>query len=131
MTATPVASAQTVLYVEDDPLNQDLVRAVVRKRPDVRLVVAGLGTEALAFVATEQPALILLDLHLPDMTGDELMHALRGQPATAAIPVVLVSGETAERPPDCPAAGVIGHLTKPYDIRELLSLIDGVFEPQG
>lgn len=131
MSTAPVYFAQTVLYVEDDPLNQDLVRAVIRKRPDVRLVVAGLGREALVVAAAERPALILLDLHLPDMTGDELMRALRKQPETAAIPVVLVSGETDPRTPDGPALGVIGRLTKPYDIRELLSLVDGVLQPQG
>jgi two-component system, response regulator len=130
MTHADPASTTTILYVEDDPINQELMRSVIRKRPGVRLVTAGLGADALEAAAAERPALILLDRHLPDMTGDEILQLLRARRETEAIPVVIVSGDTAAPRTGEAALGVTGYLTKPYDIRELLSYIDRALDPR-
>jgi CheY-like chemotaxis protein len=123
------ASMATILYVEDSPINQELMRRVIRTRPGVRLVIAGLGADALEAAVAERPCLILLDRNLPDMTGDEVLRLLRAREETQAVPVVVVSGDTATLRPSEAALDVIGYLTKPFDIRELLSYIDRVLDP--
>ncbi len=91
----PHPPAGTILYVEDSPFNQLLMRDVMRKRPGVHLVVTGTGAGALEAAMAEPPALILLDRNLPDMTGDEILRALRSRPETQTTPVIIVSGDTA------------------------------------
>lgn len=122
---------RTVLYVEDSATNQELMRNVVRKRPGVRLVIAGTGSEAIEAAVLERPALILLDRGLPDMTGVEILRHLRERAETDAIPVVVVSGDEPTPGAEEDALGVIAHLTKPYDVRELLSYLDRVLEAGG
>ena len=121
----------TVLYVEDSLSNQALMRSVLRGRTDVRLIIAGCGAEALELAVAEQPALVLLDRHLPDMTGDEVLERLRGRVETRAVPVIIMSGDTATPRPADAKYGVVAYLTKPYDIRTLLAHIDGVLAPPG
>lgn len=130
MTRSSEDPTTTILYVEDDLINQELMRRLIRKRPGLRLVIAGRGADALEAAAAERPALILLDRHLPDMTGDKLLQLLRARPEAEAVPVIVLSGDTAT-PRSCEAAlGVIGYLTKPYDIGELLSCIDRALDPR-
>lgn len=124
MSGAGEASTPTVLYIEDSPTNQALMCSVIRKRPDVRLLIAGLGADALEMAAAQRPNLILLDRHLPDMTGDEILHALRTKEETATIPVVVVSGDTATTRAGAAGLGVIGYLTKPFDIHQLLAYVD-------
>lgn len=81
-------------------------------------------TKELQMGATERPDLILLDRHLPDMTGDEILLALRTKEETATIPVVVVSGDTATVRAGAAGLGVIGDLTKPFDIHQLLAYVD-------
>lgn len=124
MTDADLDPGPTILYVEDSPTNQELMRDVVRKRPGVRLLIAGTGTDAVEVAVAEEPNLILLDRRLPDMTGDEILHVLRSRPETEHIPVVVVSGDTARPHASEADLGVIGYLTKPFDIHELLAHID-------
>ncbi|MGQ0520552.1 MAG: response regulator [Actinomycetota bacterium] len=131
MSAPEPGASGTVLYVEDNATNQELMRSVVRKRPGVRLVVAGTGSQAIEAALLERPALILLDRGLPDMTGGEVLRHLRTRAETEGIPVVVISGDTADPGADEAALGVIAHLTKPYDVRELLSCLDRVLEAGG
>lgn len=121
----------TVLYVEDSLSNQALMRSVLRGRTDVRLIIAGCGAEALELAVAEQPARVLPDRHLPDMTGDEVLERLRGRVETRAVPVIIMSGDTATPRPADAKHGVVAYLTKPYDIRTLLAHIDGVLAPPG
>lgn len=131
MSPPELEASGTVLYVEDSATNQELMRSVVRKRPGVRLVVAGTGSQAIEAAVLEQPALILLDWGLPDMTGVEVLRHLRARAETDGIPVVVVSGNTTAPGAEEAALGVIAHLTKPYDVRELLSYLDRVLEAGG
>lgn len=128
MTATS-SGGGLILYVEDSSINQELMRRIVAKRPQVQLRVVGTGAEAVEAASAEPPDLILLDRHLPDMTGDEILHVLRSRPETEHIPVIVVSGDTGRPHADEAERGVIGYLTKPFDIRELLSHIDRAFDP--
>ncbi|GAB4114819.1 MAG: hypothetical protein Fur0014_17310 [Rubrivivax sp.] len=125
--AAPAAQVaeRTVLQIEDNPANRALVQGIVAMRPRWRLLSAGLPGEGLALAAAQPPDLILLDLHLPEMDGFEVLRRLRADPRTRAIPVVAVSahamGADLARGR---AAGFDDYLTKPLDVGALLALLD-------
>ena len=121
--------AGVVLYVEDDALNQSLMESVLRRRPGVRLVVHALGADALREAVTLRPDLILLDRHLPDVNADTVLQHLHAHPDTRNIPIVIVSGDVHAPRTGEAALGVVGYLTKPYDIRELLAYVDRLLGP--
>ena len=118
-------SAVTVLYIEDDPSNVALIERVLALRSDVNLLVAGTGRTGLEQARHHRPDLTLIDLQLPDMTGDDLLVRLREDPRTSTIPVVVLSGDTSrERRERMLDRGASGFLTKPIDIAEILALVD-------
>jgi len=115
----------TVLYIEDNPANQELVRQLVQRRPGVRLVCATLGGDGLDAARAQVPDLILLDLQLPDMDGLEVARRLRADGDTRDIPIVAVSAHSS--PDDIErglSEGLDGYLTKPVRLQELLREID-------
>lgn len=84
----------TVLYVEDEPLNVLLMQALFDHRPGLRLLVATSGDAALELARTQTPPLLLLlDLHLPDCHGGELLARLQAVPGWQSIPAVAVTGD--------------------------------------
>ena len=119
--------SRTVLHVEDDRQNLDLVAAILERRADVDLVSALDGKHGLDLALDRRPAVILLDLHMPDMSGEEFLRRLRTEATTASIPVIVVSGDTNhEHVAAARAAGANAYLTKPYSIAELLNAIDAL-----
>jgi CheY-like chemotaxis protein len=131
--ASPAAPDLTVLYIEDNLSNLQLVERVLGHRPGVRLITAMRPQLGLDLAAQHHPDLILLDLHLPDMPGEAVLRRLWSSPLTADIPVVILSADA--RPAlieRLRGEGVRGFLTKPLDVKELLQLVDGVAaERQG
>jgi signal transduction histidine kinase/ActR/RegA family two-component response regulator len=120
----PTGRGHTVLYIEDNLSNLELVERVLAKRHEVEVIAAMQGGLGLELARQHRPALILLDLHLPDMGGDQVLHQLRDDPATAAIPVIMVSADaTPGQIQRLLAAGAIDYLTKPLDVRKLLRLL--------
>jgi CheY-like chemotaxis protein len=116
-----------VLYIEDNLSNLQLVERVLSRRPGVRLISAMRPQLGLDLAAEHDPDLILLDLHLPDMPGQEVLRRLRAEPRTAEVPVVILSADA--RPTlveQLLAQGARAFLTKPLDARELLELLDAV-----
>jgi len=114
-----------VLYVEDNPVNQILMREMLRLQPGVELHVEADGMAALARAAQWQPQLALLDLDLPGMSGIELLGRLRADPATAAIPCVAVSAFALG--PEIQHAldnGCVAYLTKPFEMAQLYEVIE-------
>jgi CheY-like chemotaxis protein len=121
----------TVLYIEDNLSNLQLVERVLNRRPGVRLISAMRPQLGLDLAAEHDPDLILLDLHLPDMPGQEVLRRLRAQARTANVPVVILSADA--RPSlinELLVQGVRAFLTKPLDVRELLELLDSVAAEQ-
>jgi CheY-like chemotaxis protein len=117
----------TVLYIEDNLSNLQLVERVLRRRPAVRLISAMRPQLGLDLAAEHDPGLLLLDLHLPDMTGQEVLRRLRAEPRTARVPVAILSADA--RPSliqELLDRGVRAFLTKPLDVRELLDLVDTI-----
>ena len=85
------------------------------------------GSIGLELARQHQPDLILLDLHLPDIQGDEVLRLLRANPATSDIPVALISADaTAAQIARVAEAGVGEFLTKPIDVRRFLAVVDAV-----
>ena len=120
----------TVLYIEDNLANFRLIERVLGLRTSVRLLPAMLGRLGLDLAREHRPDLILLDLHLPDMSGEELLSRLRADPATRDIPIVVLSADaTPGQVERLRASGARSYLTKPLDIGEFLALVDGVLPP--
>lgn len=116
---------RSVLYIEDDPDNIRLMERLLKRRPDIGLHVASNARDGIAAAIGEQPALILLDNHLPDATGAKVLRQLASAEATAAIPVVVVSGDSGRAiATELLATGASGFLEKPYDIHHLMAIID-------
>jgi CheY-like chemotaxis protein len=117
----------TVLYIEDNLSNLQLVERVLNRRPGVRLISAMRPQLGLDLAAEHDPDLVLLDLHLPDMPGQEVYRRLQAEPRTAQVPVVVLSADARPALVDqLLAQGVRAFLTKPLDVRELLELLDAV-----
>jgi CheY-like chemotaxis protein len=115
----------TVLYIEDNISNRRLMERLAARRPGVRLVGVTHGQAGLDVARTSQLDLILLDLHLPDMPGEEVLRRLREDPGTRAIPVAVLSADaTPAQVRRLRAAGAMAYLTKPLDVREVLQLLD-------
>jgi CheY-like chemotaxis protein len=114
-----------VLYIEDNLSNLTLVERVLAQRPAVKVVAAMQGRLGLELARQHEPALILLDLHLPDIGGDEVLERLREDPLTASTPVVIVSADATPGQVDrLIAAGAAGYLTKPIEVADLLRVVD-------
>jgi PAS domain S-box-containing protein len=115
----------TVLYIEDNPSNIKLVETILRARPEVTLIVAQQGSIGLELAREHRPALVLLDLHLPDYSGEEVLRRLRADARTAAIPVVIVSADaTAGQATRLGSGGATAYLTKPFAIEQFLAVVD-------
>jgi CheY-like chemotaxis protein len=114
-----------VLYIDDSPDNLVLVeRLLKRGRPDIKLHTAGTGRDGLKAAADTQPTLILLDNRLPDTNGKQVLGQLAASPATAAIPVIVFSGDCGRADvEDLLAAGAVEFLAKPFDINQFLAVI--------
>lgn len=118
-----IAPQRTVVYLEDDPGNIGLIGGILAHRPGVRLLTAPNAADGLSLVRAEMPDLLLLDLGLPDRNGAEVLADLKADAATAHIPVVVISGSTANRD-SVLAAGAEAYLSKPLEIVEFLEIVD-------
>ena len=113
----------TVLYIEDNAANRQLVEMILARRPNVTLLMAETGGSGLTLASEQLPGLILLDLSLPDMDGVDVLTRLREDVRTAAIPVFALSGDPHLQYRDG-APAFDGFLAKPIDIQKLFSVID-------
>jgi CheY-like chemotaxis protein len=118
-------ASRTVLYIEDNLANLQLIEGIIAYRPGIQLVSAMQGSIGVDLARQHHPDLVLLDLHLPDMSGEEVFRRLREDEATRAIPIVIVSAdasrETLRRLED---AGAKRFLTKPVNVELFLATID-------
>ncbi|MEN9438267.1 MAG: hypothetical protein RIR09_2922, partial [Pseudomonadota bacterium] len=115
----------TLLYVEDNPANLELVEQIISRRTDLRLISATDGTIGIAFARAYQPAVILMDINLPGMSGIEAMRTLRADPATAHIPVIAVSANAI--PGDIEKglhAGFFNYVTKPIQVGRFMAALN-------
>jgi CheY-like chemotaxis protein len=119
------SGAGTVLYIEDNVANVRLMQRVLQRRPGVKLVHAAEGQLGVDMARDHRPDLILLDLHLPDLPGEEVLRRLWEDPLLRLIPVAVLSADaTPSQTRRLLAAGATAYLTKPLDVAEVLQLID-------
>jgi signal transduction histidine kinase/ActR/RegA family two-component response regulator len=123
--AQPDAARHKVLYIEDNLANVKLIEHVFASRGDIDLVPAMQGRMGLDLARREPPALVLLDLHLTDMDGRDVLRELRADPATTAGPVIVLSADATERQIErLLAEGATAYVTKPIDLGDFLSAVD-------
>lgn len=121
----PADISRTVLYVEDNISNIKLVDHILSRRANVTLTVAMMGHLALDLAREHQPDVILLDMHLPDMSGDELLRELRADDRTASTTIAMLSADaTPGQVRRMLEMGADHYLTKPFDIPDLLYVIE-------
>ena len=115
----------TILCIEDNDSNFHLIERTFAERPGIKLVAGTVGRTAVSLAETHRPNVILLDVHLPDMEGNQVLENLRNNPATARIPVIVISADGTQRQMDRMfQAGASAYLTKPLDIQQFLKAVD-------
>jgi signal transduction histidine kinase/CheY-like chemotaxis protein len=117
--------AVNILYVEDNPDNVEVVARFLRTRANVRLRSVPSGRDGIIDATRDIPDVILLDLHLVDVHGMQVLDELKAEPRTAAIPVIVLSADAT------PAVirrllthGAVAFLTKPIELAQLGELLD-------
>jgi signal transduction histidine kinase len=122
----------TILYVEDNPANLELVSQLVGRRPDLCLLGAVDATMGLRLAREKHPEVILMDINLPGMSGIQAMKLLRENPSTEHIPVIALSA--AAMTGDIKKGmdeGFFRYLTKPIVVSKLMQTIDEALEYEG
>jgi CheY-like chemotaxis protein len=121
----PRATLRTLLYVEDNMANLLLVQQLIARRPDLRLLTAGDGTEGVQTARSALPDVILMDINLPGMNGIEALRILRADSTTADIPVLAISANAMLGDIEKGhAAGFFDYLTKPINVRKFMETLD-------
>jgi PAS domain S-box-containing protein len=119
-------AVHTVLCVEDDVPSLELVKALLSQRPDLQLLTADNGRDGVALALAHRPAVILMDNHMPELSGQQALQQLAADPRTAAIPVIAVSSGVggAGRPPEPEGGRWFRSVAKPFQQDDLLQAID-------
>jgi signal transduction histidine kinase/AmiR/NasT family two-component response regulator len=119
------APRRTLLYVEDNPANLELVEQLIARRPDLRMLSAADGNLGIEFARAYQPDVVLMDINLPGISGIEALKILRADPATAHIPIIALSANAVPR--DIAKgleAGFFNYLTKPIKVNQFMEALD-------
>ena len=120
---------RTLLYVEDNPANLELVEELIARRPELRLLSAADGDLGIEFARAYQPEVILMDINLPGISGLEAMKILRADPSTAHIPIIALSANAL--PHDIEKsleAGFFNYLTKPIKVNQFMDALDAALK---
>jgi two-component system, cell cycle response regulator DivK len=119
---------ELILIVEDNPKNLKLVRDVLQVR-GYRTIEAGTGEEGVQMARERHPALVLMDIQLPGISGVEAFRQLRADTTTRAIPVIAVTASVmAQERQKVMAAGFEGFQGKPISVRELLETVRQILD---
>jgi signal transduction histidine kinase len=122
----PERVAGKIIYIDDNPANLALVENLLGElRPGLEVRTTALGTEGARFAEDSRPDLLLLDLNLPDIAGEEVLRRIRARAATADVPVVILSADSTSRNiTRLLQSGADAYMTKPFDADEFLGLVD-------
>jgi PAS domain S-box-containing protein len=127
--ASADATRRTVLYVEDNPANMQLVEELIARFQDLGLLTAVNGIMGIDLARIHQPEVILMDINLPGISGIKALKILRDDPATAHIPVIALSANAMARDIEKGLeAGFFRYLTKPIKIKELMATLNEALE---
>jgi PAS domain S-box-containing protein len=124
--------ARSILYIEDNLSNLELIEQVLDTRPGLRLISALQGRLGLELARKHRPDVILLDVHLPDLSGAEVLAMLQADADLRSIPVIILSADaTMGQIERLRRAGARAYLTKPLDVPEFLQTLDEVLRPSA
>jgi DNA-binding response OmpR family regulator len=121
-----------VLVIEDEQDIAGLIKHTLERSGDAAVETVGRGDEALRIIAADAPDLVILDLNLPVLSGDEICRMLRQRTETAHIPVIMLTARTSEA--DRVAGldlGADDYVTKPFSLRELGARVRAVLRRRG
>jgi signal transduction histidine kinase/ActR/RegA family two-component response regulator len=123
--AIPDVEPFSVLYVEDNPANLDLVEQIIARRADVKFFSAAEAGIGIAFARSHLPDVILMDINLPGISGMDAMRILRADPRTAHIPILALSANAVPRDiQNAIASGFLDYITKPIKVGSFLQALD-------
>ena len=119
---------ELILIIEDNPKNLKLVRDTLQIK-GYRTIEAGIGEEGVRLAREQHPALILMDIQLPGISGVEAFRQLRADPTTHDIPVIAVTASVmAQERQKVMAAGFDGFQGKPISVREMLETVRQILD---
>ena len=121
MDETDLPARRRVLVVDDSLTMRHMLGAILKSQYEVRL--AASGAEGLALAASHAPALILLDVVMPDLDGYEVLRRLKADDRTTAIPVLLITGLDGAHAGTLEAVGAAEHITKPIKPDAVLAAV--------
>jgi CheY-like chemotaxis protein len=114
-----------VLLIEDNVINSRLLERIFSFRNDIELIVAREGSLGIALATTNIPRLILLDLHLPDMSGREVFNELREITVLNKIPVIIISSDAySSQRESLLEAGAFRYITKPFEVPNFIEVVN-------
>src|SRR4029079_14001642 len=119
------APPRTLLYVEDNPANLELVEELIARRPELRLLSAADGNLGIEFARAYQPEVILMDVNVPGISGIAHLKILLADSSTAHIPIIALSANAV--PHDIEKAldaGFFNYLTKPIKVEQFMDALD-------
>jgi CheY-like chemotaxis protein len=127
--ALPEGKRYKLLYVEDEELNLQLVERVIAGLPEYELTCTMQGGRAVELAREHRPDLILLDLNLPDVSGEIVLAQIKDDESLRDIPVIMVTADVmGDRVERLLAGGALTYLTKPFRISEFLDIIRETLE---
>jgi CheY-like chemotaxis protein/nitrogen-specific signal transduction histidine kinase len=125
-----LSAMHSVLYIEDNLSNLTLIEHLLADHPEIKLITAMQGQLGLDLARQHHPDLILLDLHLPDLPGWEVLGRLQADEDTSSIPVVAVSADATPRQVErLLKAGARAYLTKPLEVERFHAVLREILEP--
>lgn len=126
-----VSGAIKIVYIEDNLSNLRLLESIFEDIEEVELLSAMQASVGAQMVLDHQPDLVLLDIHLPDALGVDVLQNLKSDPRTSQIPVVMISADATEiQTKRCLNAGAKSFLTKPIDLAALFAEVNDVIDIQ-
>jgi len=118
-------ASRSILYIEDNLSNLALIEQMLAERPGTALLTCMQGKVGLDLARQHTPDLILLDLHLPDLPGWDVLSQLKADSTTRHIPVVVISADATKRQMNrLMSAGAAHYLTKPLDVNKFFQVLD-------
>jgi signal transduction histidine kinase/ActR/RegA family two-component response regulator len=126
----PLPRRRRLLYIEDNAVNRTIVEQLIERRGGIALECAVDGDSGVRAAQADPPALVLVDMQLPDCDGHEVLRRLRADARTAALPCIAVSANAL--PQDIEralAAGFADYWTKPLDLRAFMKALDRLLGP--
>ena len=116
-----------LLYVEDNVANVKLIERILERRPAITVEATGQGRLGIELARHHQPDVIVLDLHLPDLAGEQILITFKSDARTERIPVIILTADaSADQATRLRDLGADAYLTKPVDVPGFLAALDEV-----